>query len=232
MMKLLETPQLKNFTHIPIPYHTRNAGDDIQVLAFMRLFGKATFCNRDKMTAWLDDFIVPWCGWFAHGSIAPKGSAYIISTHLTPEAQAQITQNPKLKDWLIEQVKNQGFPALCRDIPTTNFFRSIGCEAEFWGCVTQRLPKCDSARNTEILDVDIPNSKNQNYITHEIPEYLAGCISCRLHHAEKLLRKYQLAAHVHTTRLHCYLPCLAFGTAATLHTEHVTYRKERLIGFM
>jgi len=195
------------------------------------MLGDLPYCDRDNMESWKDDCVVPWIGWMAHGRLAARGTAYIIGTHLNAQAQAQIMADSMLKSWIITQVKNQNFPALCRDLPTRDFFRAIGCDAEFWGCVTQRMARREVVRDKGVIHVDMPPEYPAS-IKHGVGSNTASCVPCRQQKAKARLDLYARADHVHTTRLHCYLPCIAMGTNATLYPEYVTYGKERLTGFI
>ena len=121
-------------------------------------------------------------------------------------------------------------PIGARDESTLEMLRRNGIDAYLSGCLTLTLPRNDSAEKTdEILLVDIdPASEqtirehfpNERYasVTHAVnPEaYWLLTVKERMEKAAALLRRYQGAKCVVTSRLHCALPCLALGTPVLL----------------
>lgn len=121
-------------------------------------------------------------------------------------------------------------PIGARDESTLKMLRRNGIDAELSGCLTLTLPRCADAEKTdEILLVDVgPASEqtirehfpNERYasVTHAVnPEaYWLLTVKERMEKAAALLRRYQGAKCVVTSRLHCALPCLALGTPVLL----------------
>ncbi len=121
-------------------------------------------------------------------------------------------------------------PIGARDESTLKMLRRNGIDAYLSGCLTLTLPRNDSAEKTdEILLVDVDPASEQcirrhfpeeRYIsvTHKAdPEtYRLLPVKERMERANALLRRYQSAKCVITSRLHCALPCLALGTPVLL----------------
>ena len=121
-------------------------------------------------------------------------------------------------------------PIGARDESTLEMLRRNGIDAYLSGCLTLTLPRNDSAEKTdEILLVDVDPASEQcirrhfpeeRYIsvTHKAdPEtYRLLPVKERMERANALLRRYQSAKCVITSRLHCALPCLALGTPVLL----------------
>lgn len=107
-------------------------------------------------------------------------------------------------------------PIGCRDIDTFNKLNNNNVDCYFSGCLTTTIDfyKWSSDNSGEVLLVDYAKEKlseNEFIVKHndsEIKEdYKTGLKS-----AIDLLKKYSLSKKVYTSRLHCYLPCLAMGT--------------------
>ena len=128
-------------------------------------------------------------------------------------------------------------PIGCRDHQTVELLKSHGVDAYFSGCLTLTLNRPPVDKTEEICFVDpfgpdstvptmAPGSNGKyrelwelvpkmvlaraNIITHEIDTHSRP--EERLDHAQGLLEQYARAKLVVTGRLHCALPCLAFGT--------------------
>jgi hypothetical protein len=127
-------------------------------------------------------------------------------------------------------------------VTTRDQFELRGVNAYFSGCLTLTFRRWISQRNDHICLVD-PHCDEERLLA-SIPVPLQSKVvrmshtfdargmdvDSRLMHARKLLECYQTAAVVVTSRLHCALPCLAFGTPV-LFTPPVTDPK-RLPGLL
>lgn len=114
-------------------------------------------------------------------------------------------------------------PIGCRDLPTLEAFRAAGIESYFSGCLTLTLETARKERSPDILIVDanldlpelfrsVPNALKPHvvFLTHQTA--LKAPVQLRMNTAADLLERYAQAHLVITSRLHCALPCLAFGT--------------------
>lgn len=119
-------------------------------------------------------------------------------------------------------------PIGCRDLKTLEKLKSKNINAYFSGCLTLTIDffKNNPIKNNIIInDKDkkvIPslnlNGKKLTYIKHNINEikynYKLG-----FKKALELLEKYSKAEFVYTSRLHCYLPCLAMNVPVDFGSE-------------
>lgn len=233
---MVYTPPKKHF----------NAGDYIQSLA-ARQFLPSVDCyiNRER----LDEYSGPptkmiMNGWYMHQPRHwPPSSDIVplfISMHLTPKAGDVI-----LGDEVIAYLNNYEVGA--RDYPTLNYLRDHGINAYFSGCLTLTLGKSYQHQSgTEVYFVDVLHKpqfwgrrqrilrrifgadlvKSAVYVTQRYQGRDYPTEESRFQLAESLLKRYQHAKLVVTSRLHCALPCLAMGTPVVYVDVGVS--KERL----
>jgi hypothetical protein len=221
----LQLPSSLCPTHIPLGYKTINLGDDIQAEAACRFFDTRAHVDRDSMSSWPKNSLIPLVGWY--GSVGGRLHEFdtskqclIVSTHIAPGLYESVYNNSKVKDWLKAQVKNQGFPALCRDISTRDFFRNIDIDAEFNGCITTSL-KSKDLKKDRLICIDPgrrPEATLVNYefftqINYDLPSLPP---EERLMEACRRIDLYDSAEKVVTSRLHVYLPCQALNTNVEL----------------
>ncbi len=114
-------------------------------------------------------------------------------------------------------LRSQG-PIGCRDRGTVRRLEEHGIPAWFSGCLTLTLPPAPGPRGDAIVLVDVPA-----VVRDALPKELRAQVLARTHvllaghrdrlgQARRLLETYRSARLVITSRLHCALPCLAFGT--------------------
>mgnify|MGYP002781041882 CR=1 FL=1 len=123
-------------------------------------------------------------------------------------------------------------PVGCRDLLTQDFFEKNGVEAYFSGCLTLTLkkenfaaPRFSPNEKPRIYLVDIPGCETKEdtlfkslpACIREYAEFLTHAtkltdLKQRHDAARQLLARYTDADLVITSRLHCALPCVAFGT--------------------
>ena len=159
-------------------------------------------------------------GWFMH----PHNNNYIfppphfiiplfVSIHLT-----SLDNNIMYNDDNIKYFKNYE-PIGCRDKFTYDNLTSRGINCYFSGCLTLNLKNKFTERNDLIyystnFKPEIKDT-NTKYIYHG-GQFNKNSIKERLNIAQHhYLEKYMTAKKVYTDRLHCYMPCLAFGTDVT-----------------
>ena len=121
-------------------------------------------------------------------------------------------------------------PIGARDVSTVEMLERNHIPAYMSGCLTLTIPQFSEVSKTdEILLVDVASEcekairklypkENIQCVTHHIDaeEYSQRTIAERLDGVERLLRRYQGAKCVITSRLHCALPCLALQTPVFL----------------
>ncbi|QDT14239.1 hypothetical protein [Alienimonas californiensis] len=222
---------VRSFTHLPFTtQRSVNIGDAIQSVAARRLWGVEATVERNAPRTWTDEMHVPLFGWYG-GFLAPSPARVtLIGLHLSSFARQAIRDRPLLRDWLRDVQRTQGFPALCRDTGTRDFLRERQIEAEFAGCVSQTLPRATGPRSG-VLNFDSAYDPaggaplHQNWACKFDPT-----VAWLTAEAERRLALIAAAAHVHTSRLHVYLPCCALGTPVTLHKPQKTWEPIRFQG--
>lgn len=120
-------------------------------------------------------------------------------------------------------------PIGCRDDATLHKMQIRNIQAYFSGCLTLTLNKFQNVqKNNKYILVDVPKTVHQKVlnnvdenqvemVSHDVDKlYNKQDWSARRNQVEILLKKYQGAKVVITTRLHCALPCLALGTPVIL----------------
>jgi hypothetical protein len=223
------------FTHLPATGKTINIGDDIQVECAARLWHTRTYVERDDFNTWKSGMVIPFFGWYGYDLInhPPKSDCVLVSFHLCTSMMRHVANNSSFKDWLRSSVKNQGFPAMARDTSTMNFLRNLGIDCEFGGCVTQTLKPYNGIRSG-VVSFDAPDeiAKSCDVIyTQNVPHLRNISYEERLKLAAERIDVYKSAEHIHTSRIHTYLPCKALGTPVTFYRYKI-FEPHRLSGLV
>ncbi len=235
-MKALE------FDYALLTYKTRNIGDYIQSIAARRFLPRLDhLVDRDGLGAFAP--VRPTkliCnGWFGaaphnllfRGPLRPL----LISMHINrhedrsgggaPLPLADLLRNvPELVRHLA-----QFAPIGARDRETERLLEELGVGTYFSGCLTLTLERDTKLRRgPRVIVCDVPGEiverlravsrRPVEAVTH-MPASMQ-CDAAYFEHAEELLRRYQTAHFVVTSRLHCALPCIAYGTPVVLLHPH------------
>lgn len=224
------------FTHLPATRNTFNIGDDIQVECASRLWGVRNYVERDDFKTWKSDMVIPFFGWYGYDTcgIPPESNCVLVSFHLCTFMMKLIAENANFQDWLKNMVKQQGFPAITRDIATMQYLRNLKIDSEFGGCLTQTLEPYTGFRNSDVIAVDAPPdiSKMCDYSYSQHDESLIGMsYEDRLKRASDKIELFKNSKHVHTSKLHVYLPCKALNTPVTFYNYNI-YQPHRLSGLI
>lgn len=138
-------------------------------------------------------------------------------------------------------------PIGCRDLATLDAVRELGLSAYFSGCLTLTLPRTKTrpAAGGPVTFVDpfgrfAPPGLRQA-LWRKVPRALRRgavkvshfstdrSVTTRMQRAQELLDLYQRSSLVVTSRLHCALPCLAFGTPVIF--VQAGHRPRRFLGY-
>jgi hypothetical protein len=116
-------------------------------------------------------------------------------------------------------------PIGCRDTATLRRLTEAGVAAYFSGCLTLTLERPPVSRSGDVCVVDVNCEAAEllatapedvvprvRFETHIVQGLGACSTSERFARAQRLLDTYASASLVITSRIHCALPCLAFGT--------------------
>lgn len=218
---------------------TKNIGDDIQSYAALKRLPKVDyFIERERLNEFIstDKSTVKTImnGWFLHNRISFPPSKYIdplyVSCHFSSLNDGFGITTEYIEDYVSDYMKIYQ-PIGCRDKSTEKMLKESNINSYLSYCLTLTIPKFeDVKRKNEILLVDTPSDITNKVkeekdsttivkeITHELDVKKNFKLSYekRMENVEKLLKKYQGAKFVVTTRLHCALPCLALGTPVLL----------------
>lgn len=223
-----------------IYYHnTFNIGDDILSYAAKQFLPHVDYYIAREH---LDVFVPNECeyvavivnGWYLHLNYTFQPSPYLypffIGTHFSKDQL--ICNDYSWIDTSVQDYLRKYMPIGCRDYHTADVLAARNIDSYFSGCLTLTLPKfTDIQPNHTAFLVDLPEPAmqyiknlcpNQNFTTktHRYTE-LEACSNwnIRENRVIELLKTYQGANFVITTRLHCALPCLALGTPVVLLTN-------------
>ena len=229
---------------------TRNIGDDIQSYVAMKYLPKVDYyIDREN----IDNF-VPDCneqvavimnGWYIHNTINWPPSPYIkplpISMHFTTRDFWNIKEANHLEGYGLEYLKSIS-PIGCRDSHTLELLSEKGVKTEYTGCLTLTLNQFENVKKEDyICAVDVSKKVLEKIkektnleikeITHEMPEdYYTVPWNERVRRVEELLKVYQGAKCVLTTRLHVALPCIALNTPVLI--IHDKYNDDRFKDYL
>lgn len=217
--------------------NTDNIGDDIQSYAASRFLPHIDFyIDREKLSSFCGDndnqqVAVIMNGWYMYNKFHWPPSPYIhplyVSMHISQNDYYGI--GTKFLDGIGGECLKKYEPIGARDSDTKKIFEMKGIKSYISGCLTLTINKFDNVDKTDnvyLVDVEENDAirikelyPNENYvnITHTV-DYGNNYVEYdkRMLEVEKLLKKYQGAKCVITSRLHCALPCLALGVPVLL----------------
>lgn len=127
-------------------------------------------------------------------------------------------------------ISRRSSPVGCRDLATLRLLRSSGVDGYFSACLTLTFCPVQTHRRTNrIYVVDCPPrilrlvprwiTQQAESLTH-VWRGRPYRTQARFQAAQELLDRYATAAMVVTGRLHCALPCAAFGTPCVFLSEN------------
>ena len=218
---------------IIVNINTDNIGDDVQSYAAEKLLPHLdAIVSRENM----DEFYPPeekyvsifMNGWFMYNPLSWPPSPYLnvlpIAFHITPDIGQDIRfmWEGEGGEWLKAHA-----PIGCRDISTKTILENNGIPAYFSGCLTltiEPLKNCEyhgkvvlSDLPPEIVHFVMTRTKKETfYLSHTVNLTVKHSWDMRRNLTEQLLKIYQGASLVVTSRLHSALPCLALGTPVLL----------------
>lgn len=231
-------------------YSTSNLGDEIQSLAAASLLPARNILGFDR--DWLrsascsDNLPVMMNGWFGHYS-----KEWPPSLSISPIFQGfHIARQFLYSEQSINYLQRYQ-PIGCRDYTTVEGLASRGVKSYFSGCPTITFTAQPPVKRRGIYFVDcetgqpdghirsvyslfcdiVPQEirRQGKHITHNVPAWMAPLYGLKIRKAIQLLERYKRAELVVTSRLHCALPCLAYGTPC-IFINHDIKTDERLNG--
>ena len=232
---------------------TENIGDDIQSYAALKFLPKVDYyIEREHMDTFVPnekEYVrVLMSGWFLHKKynfdLSPYIYPFFISTHLSSYKTFGI-ENEHIK--LFAPYLRKYGPIGCRDIHTHEVLDKYKIDNYISGCITLTIDKLKTTKNKSdyICCVDV-SDEVEEYIkqntelkiikkTHKLDGKENAKLSYeeRFENVRNLLKVYQNAKLVVTSRLHCALPCLALGTPVIIVTDDKSiYYKDRINSYL
>jgi hypothetical protein len=228
-------------------YSSINLGDNIQSLAQLSHLPKTGEniipCHREHLneSSFPQNTLLMLNGWFTH-----EAQNWPPSENILPIFIGFHIADPRLADKKHTGYYKQFGPIGCRDTETVKLLEKIGVDAYLSRCPTLTLVRPHVERTDEILVVDthlehadphVPDCtdllrslvpaailERASYVSQRARDFQCNWYGYRAKKAAALLARYARAKLVITSRLHCALPCLAFGTPCVfihkaLHTD-------------
>lgn len=221
-------------------YSTSNLGDEIQSIAASQFLPRIDeFVDRDQTSAFRSQHggrvKLIMNGWHSH---APENwppsddiDPIFISVHLNSYYRSQRGNLPSelmLSGAGLEYFRRHA-PVGVRDLTTLEAFRAAGVEAYFSGCLTLTLRRPNIERDPDLILLngvadevrakiaDATGGRKRIQIVSQLTTLSSR--SKRFRAALALLEIYARASFVVTSKLHCAMPSLAFGTPVVLITS-------------
>jgi len=210
---------------------SQNLGDDIQSYAATRYLPYIDYyIEREKLNEFVSDdgevVNVIMNGWYMHDICSMPPSPFInpifISTHFTDHLYNKCPEY--LSGYFIEYLKKYQ-PIGCRDELVKKYLTENNIDNYWSGCLTLTIKKFENIKkedyicavdldDEELLHLKSITNKEIRVITHKMDdlENIKLSYEERMKNVEKVLKIYQGASLVITTRLHCALPSLALET--------------------
>lgn len=214
---------------------TDNIGDDIQSYAASRFLPQIDYLiDRENILGFIPDtnekVKVIMNAWYIHNKymfgISPFIYPLFISMHLKkyPYVDGITLGSDYFTPSIIDIFKEYG-PIGARDYQTSELLSDLNIENYFSGCLTLTLEKFKGLKKEDYIcavnitkeELKILKKKTKKKIIEINQDLEPGSLSDlsweeRKKRVEELLKTYQKASFVVTTKLHCALPCIALGT--------------------
>ncbi len=229
-------------------FRTENIGDDIQSYAACRFLPSIDYIvDRENMDTFgfgknQETVSIIMNGWFMYNKFnwppASSINPLLLSMHFSQRDYYGV--GDRFLDSIGGDYLRYYGPVGARDHATKELLDSKGINAYYSGCLTLTLqPEETGSKSGNVILVDLEDvdtdALKQIYpstefveLTHYVNpnEYRNVTGTDRLDAVRELLKKYQGAKCVVTSRMHCALPCLALGTPVLL-----VYKQENLNRF-
>ena len=204
-----------------------NLGDDIQSLAAEHLLakhynGNVIFFNNLEMNRYRGPPIIVIVNGYIYNNPVPSPDIIPVFVGVHFVSEDYVRHN-------MEYYKKHG-PIGCRDQYTYDICKRLGIDAYLSYCLTLGFDKYTGTRGDAIVNNDVNRSEENDCMQIVTDKSIWNDRQSRRKMALQLLDTYKKAKHVNTARLHCYLPCLAFGTPCSLIYDH-RYEDVRFTGY-
>ncbi len=217
-----------------LKFNTTNLGDEIQNIAaeqFLPTIHKKFDRDQLNFVNEKEKYLTILNGWFTHIPLNwPPSDSIVpifIGFHIT---DSNDTRKFFLNKKSIDYFKSHE-PIGCRDHKTSEMLIEKGVNAYYSKCLTltfqQRkfIPKYGKVFFVDMPSYSVPEAfmEKSHWITHIVPNI--HDVKTKALMAKRLLNIYfSEASLVITTRLHCALPCIAFGIPVIFFGDRNDYR--------
>ena len=173
------------------------------------------FIQRDNMEAspnikGKENIITILNGWWIHPIDLNKSIKFKVPKEVNPIFTSFHIANEKMYQDQYINVLKQHQPIGCRDISTTERLKEKGVDTFFSGCLTTTIDFLKYDKKND--DIHIVDTKGDGVFSSQMnPKWKNSNPRESILEAYEMLKKYSECGEVKTSRLHCYLPCLAMG---------------------
>ena len=218
------------YASLSFEHTTANLGDNIQTIAveqFLPHIDKRFPIDTINQIRENDKYLLVMNGWFT-----PKPQNWPPSESIVPIFFGFHIRNDKHAQKLLLNERSINYfkchePIGCRDKETANMLSKKGIKSYYSKCLTLTFPKRELEPQSDKIflvdineDIPIPKFIEQvaTRITHTVPHVYSEELKFAM--AKQLLNIYRKEARlVITRRLHCALPCIAFGIPVVFLTD-------------
>lgn len=231
---------------------TDNIGDDIQSYAASKFLPRIDYLiDRENIEGFVpkkDEYVATIMNaWYVHDKYNFNMSPFIYPLYTSmffkkfiPDKGVDVGFD-YINSSIINSLKNYG-PVGCRDLHTEKTLTELGVKVYFSGCMTLTLDKFNDIKKENYIvtvgltdeEYEFIKNKTNRPVKKFIQDVKRGSFSeetwkQRKDRVEEVLKLYQGAHMVVTTKLHCALPCLALGTPVLLlYDDSFSENKDRL----
>ena len=226
---------------------TENLGDDILTYSAKKYLPQIDYyIDRESLNTFVPDkkekVNVIFNGYFLHNKLnwppSPYMNPFFVGFHYTDDDRFGTPAYMYLRAFSDYFKKYE--PVGARDYITCNEFINNDIESYFSGCLTLTLDPFEGVeKNNKILLTDV-SQEVEEFVRNKMPNETIECLTHAYTEEEReesrrvdteaayklrepkvidILKKYQAAKLVITSRLHCALPCLALGTPVIVITK-------------
>ena len=194
---------------------------------FNFIFLKRDNISDKKMYEGYTDIITIMHGWWLHKGLDERKVDFDIPKNIIPIfTSLHIASDQLYEKSNIKKLKKFE-PIGCRDNTTLKMLKEKGVDAYFSGCITTTIDFFKWKNKTNInFAVDVRKQKNFKEKTHLEQKWKNLHYSKALFEALEVLKQYSECKSVKTSRLHCFLPCLAMKVPVELIPDQSTLREK------
>ena len=221
---------------------TDNIGDDIQTYASEQFLPKVDYMiDRENIESFIPNrkeyVSVIMNSWYIHDKFNFNFSPYINPLFISMffkkfTYQDGVTVGLDYINKPVRECLMKNSPIGARDNHTKQVMEELGIPSYFSGCLTLTLKKFKNVEKKDYIitvglnneEIEYIRKKSNREVISIIQDIPHGSLSHmswneRRKQVENILKKYQSAHMVITTKLHCSLPCLALKTPVLLLYE-------------